>query len=247
MAEGFKPVSNTAPIGVIGKLKFYGRILLDFQFATIYRDVKKVLPYMKGDILDVGCGDSPYRFLLKESQIKYQGIDIDGASNFDYNNKEIIFFNGEDIPFENEKFDGIICTEVLEHVSNFQKLINEMHRVMRANGTAIITIPWSARFHYIPYDYFRYTPSSLKTMFGAFNQVEITPRGNDISAIASKLVVLYVRNISINSISKIITFILLIPFIPFVILFIGFAHLALIINFTGGTEDPLGYTIKLKK
>lgn len=247
MAEGFKPISNTPPIGFVGKLKFYGRTLLDFQFKTIFNDVKQVLPQLKGSVLDVGCGDSPYRFLLNENNISYQGIDIEGAKNFDYNNMEVVFFNGEDIPFENEKFDAIICTEVLEHVSNYQKLINEMHRVLKPNGTAIITIPWSARYHYIPYDYFRYTPSSLKIMFSDFNDVKISPRGNDVSAIASKLVVLYVRNLSINTINKFITFFILLPFIPFVGLFIIYAHLSLLTNSKEGCEDPLGYTIKLVK
>lgn len=247
MSEGFKPVSNTPPVGVIGKLKFYGRTFLDFQFKTIYKDVKKVLPNMNGNVLDVGCGDSPYRFLLNESQIVYHGIDIEGAKHFDYNNPEITYFNGEDIPFSDEKFDALICTEVLEHVENYQKLINEMHRVLKPNGTAIITIPWSARYHYVPYDFYRYTPSSLKKMFGAFKEIAISPRGNDVSAIASKLVVLYVRNITSINAYKLLTLLMLVPFIPFVGLFIVFAHFALIINSKEGTEDPLGYTITLVK
>ena len=43
--------------------------------------------------------------------------------------------------------------------------------------------------------YFRYTPSSLHTMFTQFSGVTITPRGTDVSVIASKLVVLWVRNL----------------------------------------------------
>lgn len=247
MAEGFKPISNTPPNGILGICKFYGRKSVDFQFKTIYNDVKKVLPNLRGSVLDVGCGDSPYRFLLNEDYVKYYGIDIEGAKHFDYNNNGVTFFNGEEIPFDDNKFDAIICTEVLEHVENYQKLINEMYRVLRPNGTAIITIPWSARYHYIPYDFFRYTPSSLKKMFSEFGKVEIVPRGNDVSAIASKLVVLYVRNLSSISFTKLVTLLFLLPFIPFVVLFLIFAHVVLYINPKDGSEDPLGYTINLIK
>ena len=44
MSEKFQPISNTPPIGFAGKIKFYGRMLLDLQILTIFKDVKKYLP-----------------------------------------------------------------------------------------------------------------------------------------------------------------------------------------------------------
>ena len=159
MAEKFKPISNTPPDSGIGKIKFFGRTILDLQILTIYRDLKKELPGYTGSVLDVGCGQSPYRFLLTKGT-NYFGIDIVDADKFDYNNPLITPFNGEDIPFENEKFDAFLCTEVLEHVEKYQRLVDEIFRVLKKGGSGIVTIPWSARYHYIPWDYFRYTPSS---------------------------------------------------------------------------------------
>jgi SAM-dependent methyltransferase len=43
--------------------------------------------------------------------------------------------------FDNSKFDFIICNRVLEHVTEDRKAISEMHRVLRKNGTAIISVP----------------------------------------------------------------------------------------------------------
>ena len=74
-------------------------MLLDLQILTIYRDVKKVIPTFTGNVLDVGCGQSPYKFLLNSADTKYFGVDIVDAEKFDYNNSEITPFNGEDIPF----------------------------------------------------------------------------------------------------------------------------------------------------
>ncbi len=246
MAEKFRPVSNTPPTSFIGKLKFYGRMLLDLQILTIFRAVKKELPEYRGNILDIGCGQSPYNFLLDEANTKYYGIDIVDADKFDYNNSHITPFNGQDIPFEDEKFDHIICTEVMEHVEGYQRLTNEMYRVMKKGGRGIVTIPWSARYHYIPWDFFRYTPSSLKTIFSQFSSAEIRPRGTDIAAISSKIIVLFFRNLIPAEIWKWIFVPIWIALSPILMVTVLIAHISLLLNL-GAEEDPLGYTIIIRK
>lgn len=246
MAEGFRPISNTPPIGFFGRLKFYGRMVLDLQTLTIIRDLKKTVPSFTGNVLDVGCGQSPYKFLLNPATTKYFGIDIVDADKFDYKNSEITPFNGEDIPFENDKFNGVICTEVLEHVQKYQKLINEMHRVMDKNGVAIVTIPWSARYHYIPFDYFRYTPSSLKTMFGQFSEVQIKNRGTDIACIANKVIVLWFRSLKPAKAWKWIFVPIWVALLPLLGLIALVTHISILWNI-GSDDDPLGYTIIAKK
>ena len=246
MAEEFRPLSNIPPDSLSGKIKFYGRMVLDLQILTIYRHIKKIIPTFNGNVLDVGCGQSPYKFLLDASRTNYFGIDIVDADKFDYQNSAITPFNGEDIPFEDGKFEGVICTEVLEHVYNHQKLINEMFRVMKPNGTGIITIPWSARYHYIPYDYFRYTPSSLEKMFSQFKDVKIMSRGSDITNITNKLIVLWFRNLLPSKAWKIIFVPIWVALLPILGVSVLIAHLSLWLNL-GSSEDPLGYTIIIKK
>lgn len=244
--EGFRPVSNIGPEGLAGSVKFYGRLLLDFQTLTALQDLKLVLPFFKGAVLDVGCGQSPYRFLLNKEQSKYFGIDISDAAKFDYNNPDVTYFNGEDIPFEDNKFDGLVCTEVLEHVEKYQKLIDEMHRVMKPGATGILTIPWSARYHYIPWDFFRYTPSSLKTMFVGFTEAKVSHRGTDVTVIANKVIVLFFRNLIPAKAWKwllVPLWLLLLPVLGLVTLW---GHFSLWLGI-GSDDDPLGYTIVVKK
>ena len=244
--ESFRPVNNTPPDSFTGKLKFFGRMLLDLQILTIYRHIAKTIPAYKGKVLDVGCGQSPYKFLLNASETKYFGVDIVDAEKFDYNNTDITPFNGVDIPFEDKMFDALICTEVLEHVQHYQKLIDEMHRVMKPGAVGIVTIPWSARYHYAPYDYFRYTPSSLKTMFEKFSEGKIIPRGSDVSNVANKLIVMWFRNLYCDSVGKFI----MVPFwiitLPILGVVVAMAHISLWLNL-GSIDDPLGYTIIIKK
>jgi SAM-dependent methyltransferase len=246
MTEQFQPISNTPPVGLIGKLKFYGRMVFDLQILTIYKDVKKYLPLYKGNVLDIGCGQSPYKFLLNKNETKYFGIDIIDANKFGYYNPDVIAFDGKNIPFESDKFDAVICTEVLEHVRDFQHLIDEIYRTAKTNADIIVTIPWSARYHYIPYDYFRYTPSSLKTMFSEFSKVYIKHRGTDISVIGSKIIVIFFRGFFPDKTWKYIFFPFFLLFLPILILAVIIAQLAILFNI-GSEDDPLGYTVIIKK
>jgi SAM-dependent methyltransferase len=245
-SEQFQPISNTPPQGLAGKIKFYGRMLLDLQILTIFKDVRRQLPGYRGNVLDIGCGQSPYKFLLDPGSTKYFGIDIIEAKDFGYDNRDITSFDGKNIPFEDQLFDAVICTEVLEHVQDFQYLIDEIYRVSKKNAAILVTIPWSARYHYIPYDYFRYTPSSLKTMFSKFAEVRIKPRGTDLSVIGSKMIVLFFRGLFPDRPWKYIFLPLLILCLPLLILAVLVAHLAIVFSL-GSADDPLGYTLIIKK
>lgn len=60
----------------------------------------------------------------------------------DINEKDVMIKeNIENLSFEDCSFDIIICSHVLEHVENDKKAIEEMYRVLKYNGTAIIIVP----------------------------------------------------------------------------------------------------------
>jgi SAM-dependent methyltransferase len=184
--------------------------------------------------------------MLNTSTAQYYGVDIVDAEKFDYENSDITPFNGRNIPFPDSTFDAILCTEVLEHVEEYQVLIDDMLRVMKPGAIGIVTIPWSARYHYIPWDYFRYTPSALKTIFEKFSEARITNRGTDLAVIGNKVIVLFFRNLFPDKFWKwlfVPFWVLLLPVLGIVVLI---AHLSLLFNW-GTDEDPLGYTIRIKK
>lgn len=229
-----------------GGFLYFLRMLLDLQNKTIYRDLRPVTSCATGMVLDVGCGQSPYRHLVERDSCTYRGIDIEAADEFDYQNADVVRFDGENIPFPESTFDLIICTEVLEHVHRYEKLVEEMHRVLKPNGTIIATVPWSARFHYVPHDYFRYTPSTLAIMFAGFSNVRVSQRGNEICVIANKMMVLTMaafRQHSIRSLPLKLLSIILLPFTFF--LWIA-AHATLILGWEDSL-DPLGYTVIASK
>lgn len=69
MTEGFRPIGHTPPDLFFGKVKFYGRMLLDLQVVTIYRDIRKVILSIGNKVIVLWCrnlmpADNWKRFLV---------------------------------------------------------------------------------------------------------------------------------------------------------------------------------------
>ena len=69
---------------------------------------------------------------------------------------------GVALPFQNDVFDGVVCTEVLEHVPSPDDLLREIARVVKPNGIAIFTMPFFFHYHADPEDFTRLTPPGLR-------------------------------------------------------------------------------------
>jgi SAM-dependent methyltransferase len=66
------------------------------------------------------------------------------------------------LPFTDAAFDAVICTEVLEHVADATVLLEELARVLRPGGYAVVTVPFVFHYHEDPEDVRRYTPPGLR-------------------------------------------------------------------------------------
>jgi ubiquinone/menaquinone biosynthesis C-methylase UbiE len=131
--------------------------------------------YAKGSLADIGCGDKPYRELLKPYVTKHIGIDHEGTihdtANID------LFGTAYDIPVEDEYFDTVICTAVLEHLEEPDKAIKETNRVLKPDCYAIYVAPLFYKIHEEPRDFFRYTEFGLRYLFekNGFEITELRP------------------------------------------------------------------------
>ena len=134
--------------------------------------------HCKGDVLDVGALDSPYKKHMKFE--KYSVLDINNK-NADYN----VDIHNTNI--ESNKFDTIIATQVLEHLYNPFKAVGEILRMLKPNGYFIASTVFIYPYHGEPNDYFRFTKFGLKKIFEKFNKVEIINLGTPIMAIIDLL------------------------------------------------------------
>lgn len=95
------------------------------------------------------------------------------------------------LPIEEEKFDHVLAFNLLEHIYNFSQLSKEVHRVLKKDGTFIITVPYLFPIHYSPKDYFRYTNMALEKLLkdvSGFKSVDIKPLGSGVFSACSVLV-----------------------------------------------------------
>lgn len=247
MSETFQPISVRPPSE--NKALFWARCLVDLQLLTIFRFLVPHLGSCRGRVLDVGAGEAPWRELLPVG-VGYVGVDVGMSGNFGMRHQsDIAYYDGKKLPYDDGSFDHVLCTEVLEHVPDPAAFLFDLNRVLRHGGTLVLTVPWSARLHHLPYDYGRFTRFGLAALLEStgFSGVTIEERGNDIAAIANKLIVLVIRLLRPRRLRDCLwTWVLAATLAPVTVGFLGAAHIALFLN-AGSKEDPLGYGVTALK
>ena len=86
------------------------------------RFFEEVRDYKNKSLLDVGCGNMPYKKIVSESN-SYIGIDVEVSGRSSENKNADFYFDGENIPYEDKVFDMVICNQVLEHAVEPEKLV----------------------------------------------------------------------------------------------------------------------------
>ena len=115
-------------------------------------------------VLDLGCGTNKYKKYFMQKN-KFIGIDVKTSGREINQKTPDVFYDGKKLPFNDGNFDLIICTEVLEHVENFELVVSEIFRSLKRNGSAVITMPFITAEHEIPYDFRRFTSYGIKKEF----------------------------------------------------------------------------------
>lgn len=141
---------------------------------NLYFHIKKYAKYARGNILDFGCGRSPYRNLFKNCK-SYIGCDIELSGHKHEHERIDVFYDGKVLPFKDQKFDWIFSSEVFEHIFNLEEVMKELNRVLIPGGKMLITVPFVWNEHEIPYDNIRYTSFGIKYLFeeNGFEIIEI--------------------------------------------------------------------------
>ena len=230
-------------------LLFKIRCIFDLQLKTIVDFLKPELRLMKDNVLDIGTGQSPWTGYLN-SDVKFVGLDTAEAEKFNMSkNKDVVYYNGENFPFANSQFANALCIEVLEHVPNTDLFLSETARVLKPGGQLLLTVPWSARRHHIPHDYYRFTKEGLKALLDrhGFVNIQIHERGNDITTAYNKILIL-VANLFRNTSLASFVFSIFLACVLLSALFWLFvaAHASLLFKAKLST-DPLGYSVKAEK
>jgi len=124
--------------------------------------------------LDIGCFNSPYTKYFPNRI----GLDIQAGQSVD------VVADAHQLPFKSEKFDNILCTEVLEHLHSPYLAIAEMKRVLKSGGKLILSTRFIFPLHDVPNDYYRYTKYGLKYLFKDWQIIELKEEANTLTTLA---------------------------------------------------------------
>ncbi len=248
-SEGWRPPLLIRETGGITGFVAGVRRFLDLQAGSIWRDVSEILPEVRGVVLDVGCGAQPYRRLIN-SLATYRGIDTQAAkANFGYQAPGTDIFSGDTWPVEDESIDVVLCTETLEHVFDTRRFLTELARCLKPGGLVLMTVPFAARWHFVPYDYWRFTPSSLDELLRSIGCVDVRvyARGNAGTVACYKVMALILRLLlpqNSGPIRGVLERLMGLALSPFLVALAIIGNISLLGR---GGDDCLGYTVMATK
>lgn len=105
--------------------------------VNLYR-LEAINKFAGNKILDVGCGNGAYIYQLHGKKDIY-GCDYQSFEEWENLKERFRVCDATEIDFDTESFDTLTAFEVMEHVSDPQEMLKEMHRVARKN--IILTVP----------------------------------------------------------------------------------------------------------
>jgi SAM-dependent methyltransferase len=149
---------------VIGTRRFYYQKL---SAAARSLHGKQILEIGSGRVVD---GKYPYsaRHLFDSSNI-FVCTDIDPS--FGHEILDITTMDYQD------KFDVILCLNVLEHVYETELALRNLYRAVKKNGVVYIAVPVHFPLHDEPHDYWRFTEHALRCLLHQFENVKIYHNG----------------------------------------------------------------------
>lgn len=135
-----------------GSLERHRHIYLYLSALYPFLDGKKVLHFAPEPI---------FKKLFLDSGADYYDVDLDAR-------KATYKCDITNIEFENNSFDYIICNHVLEHIIDDTKAMSELFRVLKPEGTALLTVPLSESLYE---DYSIVSPEERAKHFGQWDHV----------------------------------------------------------------------------
>lgn len=138
-------------IGLVRDRSLMSCPILKYEQHVRQEAVIKMLDLKKGDkILDVGCGNARDLLLFAEIGAECVGADLSKGMLMESRKKVyqrnlrdiyLVLCDGTNLPFRSEILDKVSCSEVVEHIPDYEKCIGEMARVLVRGGRLAITTP----------------------------------------------------------------------------------------------------------
>lgn len=113
----------------------------------------------------IGDSISSLYSFQKSLELKIVSVDIYASSHVD------VLADAHYLPFQSSSFDLVIIQAVLEHVISPHTVIKEISRVLCPSGLVYSEAPFLQSVHEGPYDFFRFTLSAHRWLFGQYSEI----------------------------------------------------------------------------
>jgi SAM-dependent methyltransferase len=125
-------------------------------------------------VLDIGGRLQPYRPLLEARTNNYVAVDMQVTPLVN------VGAAAEALPFRDEQFDFVICTQVFEYLPDPGLAVAEIRRVLRKGGILFLSAP-AVFLRDNDKECWRFLPQGLRYLLRVFETVEIVPEGNSLT------------------------------------------------------------------
>ena len=156
---------------------------LDDTFSSMENLYEHLLPLLpsRGRLIDVGCGIGVLLRRIQERHPKLKGFGVD-FSPVAVERTRGYGFEAElavlpDVPYPNDYFDGLTCTEVLEHLDDPLTAVRTFHRLLKPGGRLVVSVPRGVGPNYCDQHVQDFTPETLAECLtrGGFHVESIEP------------------------------------------------------------------------
>ncbi len=141
------------------------------QLRERYRDTihRYLASRSQYKVIDYGCGNMPYRPLFEKAE--YLGADFPGNEQC-----HLLISDSGCIDVESHTADVVLSSQVLEHVADVPRYLQESHRVLKPDGYLFLSTHGVWKYHPDPCDYWRWTCDGLRKIVSdnGFEVVELT-------------------------------------------------------------------------
>ena len=146
---------------LLGKLKWTPLHPQWFAFFREARYLQAICAELSGTVLDIGCADGKPRHYLPDGA-SYLGVDYYTTATAWYGTRPDLFANAQALPLRDSSIDHALLLDVLEHLPEPERCLDEVHRTLKQGGSLTIQVPFLYPIHDAPLDFHRWTRHGLE-------------------------------------------------------------------------------------
>ncbi|SMP23292.1 class I SAM-dependent methyltransferase [Chryseobacterium profundimaris] len=192
-----------------------GEMMNDTNIGMTLESIQTLLIEDDEHILEIGHGNADHvkNILNKATNINYTGIDISETMHQEAirrnaafeDQADFVLYEGEKLPFEDKTFDKIFTVNTVYFWEQPVEYLNEIYRVLKDNGTFVITFGqrnFMEKLPFTQFDFKLYSNTEMEEMISKshFKRMKISEREEQIKSKTSQETI--TRNYTILTIKK---------------------------------------------